>query len=259
MPNTKMKKDDWKNFFHYSKWIYLILIVCVFVVTDIIFSATRYTTPPEKEVNFQIVTGFVDTDGGLMQVAEHALAVGQEADPELESVVFYNLGYDPKDTTDAYGIQKYQLMLGVAEGDVYILQRELMGPLVNSGYLLPLEGYIEQGILDPGDVDLKSVTFHESEELDDYDPNAMHVYAIPMTNLYRMMEDDIKLDNRQFYMVLMGFSTNPDTSAVVMNDVIAQLTAEKPQWLVEYEALQAEQAAEEETTVFDEVLEDAGF
>lgn len=255
MPNTKVSKGDIKNFLSYSKWIYIILAVVLWMLSDILYSATEYQSPDERQVCFQLVASYAETEITLPTVAEKALAAGQEYDETLEEVVFYHIAYDPDDTSDAYGSQKYLLMLAVGEGDVYMVERSLMEQLVDEGYCLPLEGYIATGLLDPGDVDLESVTYHESAEIENYDPNATHVYGVPMKNMNAMLGEDINFDNRERYMVLMAFSANPDTSVVVMNDVIAQLTAPLPEWA----AAAAERQQEEGTNAFDSALMEAGL
>ena len=253
MPNTKMRRDGLKDFFFYHKWIYLMLAIVVWMLSDILFSATEYRSPDERQVNIQVVSTSVHVEESLPLVAEIALKAGQEFDETLEEVVFYEIGYDPQSDTDGYGGQKYMLMLGVGEGDIYMVPEELMHSLVNSGYALPLEGYIEQGLINPGDVDLDSVTFRESPESDDYNPDARHVYAIPMVNMNEMLYSNINYDNRNAYMVLMAFSKNPDTSAFVMGNLIEQLTGPLPEWLA---ATEEDAAA---GNAFDSALQEAGF
>lgn len=252
MPNTK-NKGGFKDFFNYHKWTYVVIIACVWLVSDVLYSATKYQVPDERQVSIQIVSTSVDLESTLPLVAEHALATGQEYDPSLEEVVFYRIAYDPANDMDGYGGEQYMLMLGVGEGDIYMVTKELMHVLVNEGFVVPLEGYIEQGILDPGNVELGSVTFHESDELDDYDPQATHVYAIPMTNMNNMLLSGINYDNRDSYMVIMSFSANPETSAYVMSDIIAQLTGDLPEWAA---PVQQETSGE---NAFESALQDAGF
>lgn len=254
MPNTKMQEGGFRDFFNYHKWIYVLLIVVIWMLTDVLYSATKYQVPNERQVSIQVVSTTVDLESTLPLVAEHALAAGQEYDETLEEVVFYRIAYDPKNDMDGYGGEQYMLMLGVGEGDIYMVTKDLMHVLVNSGYVLPLEGYIEEGVLEPGDVDLESVTFHESTELDNYDPDATHVYAIPMVNMNDMLQSGINYDNREAYMVIMAFSANPETSACVMSDIIAQLTGPLPDWAVDT-------TAEDDSglNAFDSALQDAGF
>ncbi len=255
MPKTRIAKGDWKDFFAYNKWMYLLIAVLAWMGTDILFSSTEYRAPDEKQVAFQVVGQGVNVESRLAEVAQEALAAGQAFDETLEEVVFYSLEYDPDNDSDGYGGQKYMVMLGVGEGDIWVVKRSLMRSLVSQGYALPLEGYIATGVIDPGDVDLESVTFHESEEAEDYDPDATHVYAIPTVNMNAMLEADINFNNLDAYMVLMVFSGNPDTSAVVMNDVIRQLTAPLPEWA---EGLSST-PADSDGSVFESALQEAGY
>lgn len=255
MPNTKIQKNQLKDFFFYHKWTYIMLAVAIVMVADILYSSTEYRSPNERQVSIQVVSTTADVFEALPQAAEIALQAGQEFDETLEEVVFMDIGYNPDNDTDGYGGQKYMLMLGVGEGDIYMVPEQLMHSLVNNGYALPLEGYIEQGILNPGDVNLDSVTFHESSEIEDYDPQARHVYAIPMVNMNRMLEEDINYDNRNAYMVLMAFSKNPETSAFVMSNLIEQFTAPLPEWAIPKEPSDSTDSS----NIFDSTLQDAGF
>ena len=254
MPKTRIAKGDWKDFFAYNKWMYILIAVIAWMGADILFSSTEYHSPDEREVSFQLVAQGVDVESRLPQVAQEALAAGQAFDETLEEVIFYSLEYNPDNDSDGYGGQKYMVMLGVGEGDIYVVKRSLMNSLVAQGYALPLEGYIATGLLDPGDVDLSSVTFHENEEMEDYDPDATHVYAIPTVNLNAMLEPEINFDNRDAYMVLMAFSGNPDTSVAVMNDVIRQLTAPLPAWAEDLSS-----GRTDDGSVFEDALQGAGY
>ena len=258
MPDTRVTKARLKNFFFYSKWLFVAVIAIVFVVTDLLYTTTRYRSPDEREVSFQIVTSYVDTETGLMDVAAKALEAGKVFDPTLEEVTFSCIGYNPDDSTDTYGYQKYYVMVGSGEGDIYMLPKSLMKSLASQGYLVPLEGYIDEGILDPGDVDLADCTFHENPEDEGYDPEATHIYAVPCDNLNAMLEENIGMNNHGFYFVIMAFSANPDTSAFVMGNVVEQLTAPEPEWYTEAMAASTENA-EEGTNVFDEALGSAGY
>ena len=254
MPKTGIKKENLRDFFSYHKMIYVLLTICVWILADLLYNATQYQVPNEKQVHFMLVSTTAETEGMLRELEVSALADGQEFDPTLEEVFFQRIAFDPNNDMDGTGGQQYMVMLGVGEGDIYRLPEDLMLVLVKEGYALPLEGYIESGILDPGDVDLSKVTFGEPEDLEDYDPTAKHIYAIPMANLYRMMLPDINVDNRAMYMVLMVYSENPDTSAYVMDYVIEQLTYELPEGVVP-----AVTPVPEGYNPFDDALEGAGF
>lgn len=256
MPNTTFKKEHLRDFVSYHKWVYVLITVCVWMLTDVLYSATEYKPPEERQVYFQIVTPTVRLEERLPQLEAEALAAGQEFDPTLEEVVFQRINYDPENDLDGYGGEQYMLMLGVAAGDIYMVTEDMLHVLVNEGYVLPLEGYIEQGILNPGDVDLASVTFRESPELDNYDPDAQHVYAIPTVNMNAMLYPDINVDNREMYMALMAFSGNPDTSAFVMNYVINALTEELPEWIT---PLLPPEEATDDQNAFDSALQGAGY
>jgi len=151
-------------------------------------------------------------------------------EPPLEEVTFFSIDYDTENEGDPYGVQKYMVTVAAQEGDIYFVNRKLMEQLVNEGVAIPLEGYIEAGILNPGDRDLSAVTFDAPSLEEDGAPGSAHVYALQADTLYRLIEEEI-YDTRGTYMVITTFSANPDTAAVVMQSIIDQLETEKPEWL----------------------------
>lgn len=253
MPNTKIGRKGLKDFFYYHKGIYLVLILVTWLVGDVIYSATTYRSPDERSVQIMAVSTTVDLESTLPLLSEELLKKGQAFDETLEEVVFQRIAYNPASDTDGFGGQQYLLMVGAGEGDIYMLPRTLMHVLVNEGYLLPLEGYIDAGLIDPAGLDLESVTFAEPvDEEEDYDPTVRHVYAIPMDGMNKMLTSGITFDNRDAYMVLMGFSGNPDTSACVMGQLLTAMTGERPDWA-------QIQPTHGSGNVFDDVLQDAGY
>ena len=246
MPNTKLTKAALANHFHYGKFIYAALIIGVWMLTDLVYTATEYRPPNERKVDIQMVGAFSNVDK-LGEVARIALEAGQrhETDidrmngvdvdgegyePPLEEVTFYSIDYDTENEGDPYGVQKYMVTVAAQEGDIYFVNRKLMEQLVNEGVAVPLDIYIEAGILKPGDRDLSAVTFNAPTFEEGSASGNAHVYALQADTLYRLIEDEI-YDTRGTFMLITTFSANPETAAVVMQSIIDQLETEKPEWL----------------------------
>ena len=246
MPNTKLTKAALSNHFHYGKFIYAALIIAAWMLTDLVYTATEYRPPNERKVVIEMVGAYSNVDK-LVEVARIALEAGQryETDvdrangvdvdakayePPLEEVSFFSIDYDTENEGDPYGVQKYMVTIAAQEGDIYFVNRKLMEQLVNEGVAIPLEGYIDAGILKPGGRDLSAVTFNAPSFEEGGAPGSARVYALQADTLYRLIEEEI-YDTRGTYMVITTFSANPDTTAVVMQSIIDQLETEKPEWL----------------------------
>jgi hypothetical protein len=246
MPNTKLTRAALSNHFHYGKYIYAALILAAWMLTDLVYTATEYQSPNERKVDIQMVGAFSDVEK-LGEVARTALEAGQrheinidrlngvdvdgeEYEPPLEEVSFYSIDYDTENKEDPYGVQKYMVTVAAQQGDIYFVNRVLMEQLVNEGVAIPLEGYIEAGILEPGDRDLDAVTFSAPQSEEGGAPGDTHVYALRADTLYRLIDEGI-YDMRGTYMIITVFSANPETTAVVMQSIIDQLETEKPEWL----------------------------
>ncbi len=250
MPNTKLTKAKWQNHMQYGKIVYIVLALVAIFVADIAFTVTQYRPPNERKVDIELVVSSASTEG-FDTIAENALAVGQAFDETLEEVTFINIAYNPDDKSDYYGAQKYMVMLAAQEGDIYILPYSLLEQLAGDGVLVPLEGYIEEGVIDAGDQDLAPMTFYEPVDEEGKASDAQHVYGISCEAWYGMMNEEILIDNRNLYACIMAFSKNQDTTAHVLQSIQSQLIAPKPDWLVEAEEKAAAEEAGAETAPTD--------
>ncbi len=253
MPNTRMNKQKWTNHFQYNKWSYVLVLFLAYMVGDLLFTMTAYRPPNERKVEVELVGAYADIEAaaGQIQVALEAgqayeLARDQAAgidtaaedyEVPLQEVVFYSLNYDPEadDETSYYGAQKYMVTLAAQEGDIFILSRDLMDSLVEQGTVLDLKPYIEAGIIDPGERDLSRVTYPEYVEEGMEPTNNECVYALQAESLTGLMETML-FDVTDKYMVIMAYSKNPDTSAVVLQSLIDQFEKDVPEAAVDGEA-----------------------
>ena len=161
-------------------------------------------------------------DMPLMQ-AENAVTAVTAEDYEcaLQEVQFLTVEYDDTSSdseTSYYGYQKYMVTLAAQEGDIYILSRRQLIELVEQNAVVPLDGYIERGVIDPGDRDLGNVTFDEYDD-DEQTTGERHVYALQASSLTGM-NDALSFNPEGKYMAIVRFSQNPDTAAAVMQEMI---------------------------------------
>ena len=155
--------------------------------------------------------------------AENAVAAVTAEDYEcaLQEVQFLTVEYDDTSSdseTSYYGYQKYMVTLAAQEGDIYILSRRQLIELIEQNAVVPLDGYIERGVIDPGDRDLGNVTFDEYDD-DEQTTGERHVYALQASSLTGM-NDALSFNPEGKYMAIVRFSQNPDTAAAVMQEMI---------------------------------------
>ena len=242
MPNTELTKEKLSVHFHYSKWIYLAIVVVAAILGNIAYLATVYTAPNARRVDIELIGSFIDL-GSDEEIAEHLLAVGQDwererdaglgidtsagnYEPALQEVQFMKFTYDSEAFTekDYYASQKFMVMVASQEGDIYVVSRPLMAQMAEENLLVPLDPYIESGLIVPGDYSLGSVTFDEVDD-DGVMTGEQHVYALPADSLMGMI-GQLGYDPRGKYLVIMSYSQNQDTAAAVMREMMDMFEAE---------------------------------
>lgn len=228
MPKIRLTKASLSNHFHYAKWIYVLIICLSAFGLDLLFTVTEYHPPAERKVEIYLMGGLGDVEQ-LDGLAARALEYGQTIDPTLEEVTFLPLSYTGED--DIYGPQKLMVLLAAQEGHVYFVDRNYLEQFVGMGVAQPLEDYIDQGLLDPGDRDLSSVTYEEPSFDEDTPPSGeTHVYALQAEPLQGLMQTEEPIyypDDK--YIVVCSYVKNMDTTVQVLQFVMDELSTTAPQ------------------------------
>ncbi len=223
MPDTRCSKDRIKNHLHYGKWIYIGIAVLAFLLVDLVYTMTEYRPDRYHRVDIQLVGNSIFDDEALTAVAQKALEDVSPTDENLEEVNILNIAYSGDATTDIYGAQKYTVMLAEGSSAIYVVNREMLENLVAQGGALPLEPYVESGVLPAA----LAVTLPEAD--DEGNPTSVRrVFAVDLSGLNKMQGDDIAFDNRDKYAVVFAACVNPDTATRVLRSMIDQLTGPTP-------------------------------
>ncbi len=223
MPDTRFSKDRIKNHLHYGKWIYIGIAVLAFLLVDLVYTMTEYRPDRYHRVDIQLVGNSIFDDEALTAVAQKVLEDVSPTDENLEEVNILNIAYSGDATTDIYGAQKYTVMLAEGSSAIYVVNREMLENLVAQGGALPLEPYVDSGIL-PAEL---AVTLPEADE--DGNPTAVsRVFAVDLSGLGKMLGDDIAFDSRDKYAAVFAACVNPDTAMRVLRSMIDQLTGPAP-------------------------------
>ena len=233
MANGKGKADI-KNHFQYRVWVYLVIAVIGWFAADLLYTVTEYRPPAERKVEFQLVQGgYMETEALEALVAPQALSDGQAYDETLEEVAFYSISYSGDGGQDVYGAQKYVVMVAAQEGDVYVLPRVLFEQMHAQNGLMPLDELVAQGLIDTAGLDLSGCVRPEpSDETDEegapLPPSGEeHLYGLPASGIKGLKEAGYATEDA--FVVIMGYCKNPETTAVVLSSVMAQLRDGLPQ------------------------------
>ncbi len=238
MPNTKLTKDRMKNHWHYSKMIYLGVVLIAAMLADLVFTATTYRAPNERRIDVHLISHYINFETDTTPATTAMLACGQtyetERDraagidvdaegyePALQEVTVVGVMYDENSEDSYYQQQKYSLMLATQEGDIFILSREMMNGLAETGFLTDLTPYIESGMINPGE--MKQVMYYEYTEPNEEPSEKKCVYGLAtdeLTGMYR----SLGVDYREKYMVILSYCANPDTAASIMQWMIDEYT-----------------------------------
>ena len=215
MQHQRLTKDRLKNHWHYGKWAYIVIALCTFFLGSMAFDMSRYQSPRERTVEFQMVTVLPGTIDAGNELAASLLPAGQAFDPTLEEVSMQYLMFSGDGEADPYGLQKYVTYLHAGVGSVYILPQNLMEQLVGLDGATPLDGYIESGVIKAEGLDLSTCTLPAPDE-DGNPTDQLHIYAIPCTGMDRFKQPDIGINADNMYMAILSSCPNPDTAAFVM-------------------------------------------
>ena len=235
MPNTKITKERFMNHFHYGKYAYLGVIIVCGMLADILFTVTAYRAPDERKVDIEFV-GYYSNFEQAEAFQQEALEVGQayelardqaagiDVNAEnyelpLEEVNFLQLMYDMNGEDAYYDQQRYMVTLAANEGDIFLVTREMMIGMIDQDLAVDLTPYIESGVIQPGERDLSRVTFPETVNPGEPATGKECIYGLQADTLAGLW-NEFDFYYKDKYMVLMSYSSNQDTSAVVMQWLI---------------------------------------
>ncbi len=238
MPNTKLTREKLKVHFHYSRMAYLIVIVLTVMAANLIYSMTEYRAPNARRVDIEIVGAYAETSTEAAQQAiARMLAAGQEAERQadaaqgidvtapdyecaLQEVAMFTIEYDETASSEDtyYSLQKYMVTLAAQEGDIYVISRSQLIDLIEQNAVVPLDDYIERGVIDPGERDLARVTFDEYDD-DGQATGGRHIYAL-QADMLTGMGSGLYYNTEGKYLAILQFSQNQDTAAAVLQEMI---------------------------------------
>jgi len=231
--DTRITTARIKNHWHYSWWKYLVAAIVSALLVDMLFAMTRYRPPANKKIELYLCNGYADA----AVVHEKLWPALLEVSPDQEemSVLNINLSSD-----DMYSNMQFTTYIGAQQGDVLLLPASSVRNFAPEGgdtAYMELTPYIENGLLDLGDIDL-SAGMMPSED------GTMGLYAIPADSLYGLTDADC--DPAGGMLVVMGYSMNQENAVKTINLMFDLYQTEKPDW---YDQMRGEKEAAEKATL----------
>ncbi|MDD3214349.1 MAG: hypothetical protein PHY64_11780 [Eubacteriales bacterium] len=142
MPVTKRKIQ---NHFQYGFWKYLILLVIALFGWNLIYTTTRYQSPPNLKVEFYAESSIP----GEKDPQALADQIHQEIMPEMEEVTATTVTYD-----DTYGDMQLVVWVSAGQGDIYLLSDDRFDSMSENEAMMDLQPYVDSGALNVDGLDL---------------------------------------------------------------------------------------------------------
>lgn len=232
---TPLKKENVLQHFAYTWWAYLLAAVLILFSWSMIYNATEYVPPADKTLQITLVGNFVSQD-----VLDYYTEKAQEEFPEMEKITVDNIPLDFTGEGDYSGYTKLTVVISVGEGDVYLLNRDLLVGYSSMQAFMPLDDEVAEGGSLYGlfsDEDIEAGTF----VADDTDGQA-HVYGISAQHLYGFISQGA--DTRDLYIACTSFTKNEEYALKAIAWLSEQTQEERPAWLDSLESETGESAQE---------------
>ena len=131
---TPLKKENVLQHFAYTWWAYLLAAVLILFSWSMIYNATEYVPPADKTLQITLVGNFVSQD-----VLDYYTEKAQEEFPEMEKITVDNIPLDFTGEGDYSGYTKLTVVISVGEGDIYLLNRDLLVGYSSMQAFMPLD------------------------------------------------------------------------------------------------------------------------
>lgn len=222
---AKLTWAEVRHHLQYYAWLYALLIVLAFGLTNLIYAQTAYRPPQDKRIDVYIQASGADQDA----VNAFLEPVWKQAVPEQElvnAVVLMSGGGE----NDYYANMQLVTYIAAAEGDIYMLTSGDFKRFAAQGAFVPLEDYIQQGLIDPEGIDLAPGQVRLVETNEQGEPvvsgEALQ-FGIPAKELYAFATD-LLIDNRDLVLAVAANSGNEEATITFLNALLQRAKALMP-------------------------------
>ena len=205
---TPITKDTIKNHFQYHWWVYVLWIVLNLFFWNLLFSTTQYRTPGHLKIEF-FAEGYqtANTEDTMEQLMSK---IHEDVLPDMEEVSYRLLTLD-----SSYGPVQLTVWTGAGEGDLFLLTRDYFRQMAESGALLNLQPYIDEGALTADGIDLRSGFVRNANE------GESHQYGIPAAPLTGLAEAG--LITQGSFLSVLAATENPAEAVQVLQYLLEHL------------------------------------
>ena len=221
MPDTRF---SWRALLeHLRKFgaIYLIgIAVCLFG-TNLLWTMTAPTIPPEQSVIVYLAAGYSNPEP-LSGIASEMLTETQKMDNTLRSVEFQSLQYVESEM-DYSGPMALLARLSVGEGDAFLASRQVMDQLVLGGALLPLDEIVESGWMSGLELEPYYVTVEDGETGEE----STYLAGLRLDTLDALSKMDA-FRNEDAFLAIPANGTNQDTTLYALEFMVDALLQWQP-------------------------------
>lgn len=216
MPDTRF---SWRALLeHLRKFgaIYLIGIAACLFGTNLLWTMTAPTIPPEQSVIVYLAAGYSNPEP-LSGIANEMLTETQKMDNTLRSVEFQSLQYIESEM-DYTGPMTLLARLSVGEGDAFLASRQVMDQLVLGGALLPLDEIVENGWMKQFELEPYYVTVEDGETGEE----STYLAGLKIDTLDALSEMDA-FRNEDAFLAIPANGTNQDTTLYALEIMVGAL------------------------------------
>ena len=220
--STPINRKSLSDHFSYNWWKYLVSVaVCIFTV-NMYYVQTEYRPPEDKRIDIYIQGALSSQD----DINAFFKPIWEKHAPDMETVETVVLM--PGGSEDYVSSMQIVTYIAARQGDIYMLDSNSFKRYASQGAFIPLESYVEDGIIDTRSIDLRSgYVNYISEDIIDGETvteSHMHLYGIPMKELNRFYKE-LGIFNEDMYMSVM-ISNNNDENVIPFLSAIIEETLE---------------------------------
>lgn len=234
---TPINRKRIRDHFTYAFWKYALLVITGVFGWNLIYSVTAYRPPKDRKVDVYLVTSAVESEA-----TERLAELAAPAFPDMEALNFMTIAMGAMD--DYYANMQLTTYIGAQEGDLYLMPWDRFQTFARSGLFVPLDEWIEDGSLNLQGIDPGGGRLAVTDE-DEDTSGELHIYGVPAETLYGLFDQGV--DNRGLWIGVTAYSGNLPNAVKMAGWFISEFKTEKPQWLIDYEALQPDPVPDGET------------
>lgn len=223
---TPVDKEHLRVHWHYNSWKYITAVILAIVGWSFIYTTTAYRSPQDKRIDVYLSSSSASNE----MCDEFLKPLWETVTPDMETVssVIMLPG------NDYTAVMQLQVYLATGEGDIFFLSMDDFKAYAASESFLPLDEYVESGLINLDGIDTTAGYVKVIEEYDDEGmpvyTGQQHLFGIPTDSLFGFM-DGFLLDNRGMVMCISITNQNEANVVPFFNALLQAGRGDKPEWL----------------------------